>query len=311
MKNIAISVGDINGIGLEILLRSHREISKFCNPFYLVDDDILETACNILGLELPRNMHTISIKNHCKYYNNKILSPCKITKESGEYSFISFKHAIVLAGSGEVSGVVTLPIHKEAWKQAGVEFIGHTHYLSHIYGEKGIMMLGCKEMFVALFSDHIPLREVSGIIKHKEILHFLLRFKNSFNFTQALVLGVNPHAGDGGIFGDEDNAINFAITQANKILGSEVFIGAYPPDSAFTPYNRQRFHIFVAMYHDQGLIPLKALYFDESINVTLGLPILRSSVDHGTAFDIAYKNKNPNNLSYIEACKFIINNARI
>ena len=166
-------------------------------------------------------------------------------------------------------------------------------------------MLGCKEMFVALFSDHIPLKDVPSKIDFEGLSAFLERFYRSFGFDKALVLGLNPHAGDGGVLGNEEFIINEAINHTNKKLQKDVFFGAISPDVAFNKANREKYKVFVAMYHDQGLIPLKALYFEESINVTLGLPILRASVDHGVAFDIAYKNK-ASTKSYLNALDFLL-----
>lgn len=304
-------MGDVNGISLEILLKAHDEIKKIVNPVYLIDLEVLDFASKMLSFKFPNDLETFSIKKFCsqntldKIESNELITPSLVSKESGEYSFVSFEKGVDLVCRNMADSILTLPINKFAWSKAGIEFIGHTEYLSKRFGKKGIMMLGCKEMFVALFSDHIPLSEVNKGITFNALVDFLLDFKNSFTFNNALVLGLNPHAGDSGILGSEDFIINEAINFVNKRLGSEIFIGSISPDIAFSPRNRSKFNVFIAMYHDQGLIPLKALHFDKSINVTLGLPLLRASVDHGTAFDIAYKNKDPNLQSYIEAARFL------
>lgn len=311
MKKIAISVGDVNGVGLEIMLKAHNIIKEFIKPIYIVDYPILESASKMLDLAIPNDLEIYEIKDFCSKKTQEIIAkkllikPGVISKESGEYSFTSFKCAIDSTLNSKTGGVLTLPIHKLAWHMAGIEFLGHTEYLSARFGKKGIMMLGCKEMFVALFSDHIPLKSVSSTISLESVRDFLLLFYNSFKFDEALVLGLNPHAGDGGILGDEDSIINEAIKIVNEKLKRQVFFGAISPDAAFAPHNRKKFSIFIAMYHDQGLAPLKALYFDKSINVTLGLPISRASVDHGVAFDIAYKDKSANIQSYVEAARFL------
>ena len=305
-KDIAISVGDINGIGLEILLLSHSLIESRINPIYCVDCEVLDSAAKILNLKIPNDLNLISIKNNCKFYNDLKISPSLCTKESGEYSFESFKAALNLVSESRAKGIVTLPISKSAWMKAGINFLGHTDYLNSRFNKKGIMMLGEERMFVALFSNHIPLKDVPNAIEYESLLQFLLNFKSSFDFKKAAVLGLNPHCGEDGLLGSEDGIITLCIKKANEILGDDIFIGPLPPDSAFTPNNREKFSVFVAMYHDQGLIPLKALYFEKSINVTLNLPILRASVDHGVAFDIAYKkNRKLNIASYIEAINFI------
>lgn len=169
-----------------------------------------------------------------------------------------------------------------------------------------IMMLGCKKLFVALFSDHIPLKDVASKIKVESLAKFLLDFAPHISKKPCGVLGLNPHAGDFGVLGEEDFLIKEAIGKANKALGEEVFIGPLVPDVAFIG---RKYRYYVAMYHDQGLIPLKTLYFKESINVTLNLPFIRTSVDHGSAFDIAYKNK-ADSTSYLNAIKEAIFRAR-
>ncbi|RAX55170.1 4-hydroxythreonine-4-phosphate dehydrogenase PdxA [Helicobacter sp. 16-1353] len=311
MKKIAISIGDVNGIGLEIALKSHEEIKKYCEPIYFIDVEVVESALTLLKLKPPKDFHTQNIQYLCSQKIqdsiNNLINPSKLDSLSGEYSFQSFKNATIFVKEKKADALLTLPIHKKAWELANINFVGHTDFLSHYFGDKGIMMLGCKEMFVALFSDHIPLKEVPSKIKFDSLLKFFIKFANNFSFDKALVLGLNPHAGDNGVLGKEDFIINEAIIAANKALKKEIFIGTISPDIAFSPQNRARFHTFIAMYHDQGLAPLKALYFDESINVTLGLPILRTSVDHGVAFDIAYQNK-ASIKSYLNAIDFILKN---
>jgi len=165
-----------------------------------------------------------------------------------------------------------------------------------------IMMLGCPKMYVALYTEHIPLKEVAGHIKEKELTRFFIDFYRAIKPTAAVaVLGLNPHAGDEGVLGDEESVIAQAIENAHRHIGRQIFTSPLVPDVAFTPRVRKNYTYYIAMYHDQGLAPLKALYFDEGINVSLNLPILRTSVDHGTAFDIAYRNEPLNALSYINA----------
>ena len=161
-------------------------------------------------------------------------------------------------------------------------------------------MLGCPKMFVALFTEHIPLKDVASSLTYKRLKNFLLDMHKSVQREKIAVLGLNPHAGDNGVLGDEEKIIIKAIKSVNKKLGFKQFVGPVVPDVAFAPYFRDNYNYFVAMYHDQGLAPLKALHFDESVNISLNLPIIRTSVDHGTAFDIAYKCK-AKRISYINA----------
>jgi 4-hydroxythreonine-4-phosphate dehydrogenase len=257
---------------------------------------MLQQASSMLNIKIEDDFEI------CEVGENFEIKPSEISALSGKYSYDSFIKAIELAQNNIVDGVVTMPIHKEAWMLAGLKYKGHTDLLREYFKKDAIMMLGCDKMFVALFTEHIPLRDVSKHIKHKELEEFFLNLHSSLKTKKYAVLGLNPHAGDNGVLGDEEKEIKKAIESANKTLGKEVFVGPIVPDIAFSPNFRKNFKYFVAMYHDQGLAPLKALYFDESINLSLNLPILRASVDHGTAFDIAYKNK-ANTLSYINAIK--------
>lgn len=327
MKKVAISIGDINGVGLEIALFAHKTISKIIKPIYFVDLPVLKCASKILKCEIPKDFEIYEIAPFCSadlresIANNRLICPALATKESGEYSFVSFQCAVECVERGEMDALLTLPINKFAWKMAGIDYVGHTEFLrAHFAGQSAknstnlsndssknaIMMLGCEEMFVALFTDHIPLNAVPTRIEFNALREFLLSFHAHFSFESALVLGLNPHAGDGGVLGSEDKIIQNALDSANKRLGKEIYKGIVAPDSAFRAQNREKFKIFVAMYHDQGLSVLKALYADKSINVTLGIPILRASVEHGTGFDIAYKGV-ARTESYKEAVKFIAN----
>ena len=302
MKKLAISIGDINGVGLEIALKCHEEVSKICHPIYCVDEKIVQDAVKILDIPMPKNLT-------CKeLFESKLLNletkiqPSKVTKESGEYSYHSFLKAIQLCESGECDAVVTMPIHKEAWMLAGLKYKGHTDMLRDYFKQDAIMMLGCEKLYVPLFTEHIPLREVALHVKSEKLTPFLLALHKSIGDKRVAVLGLNPHAGDNGAIGDEEKEISKAILNANKEMGKELFFGPIVPDVAFAPYFRDSVQYICAMYHDQGLAPLKALYFEESINVSLNLPIIRTSVDHGTAFDIAYQNK-AHTLSYMNAIK--------
>ena len=178
--------------------------------------------------------------------------------------------------------------------------------LRDIFKTEAIMMLGCEAMYVALYTEHIPLSEVANQVNKNQLIRFFLDFYKSTKAPKVAVLGLNPHAGDNGVLGNEEQAIKAAIEAANMILGQTIYEGPFVPDIAFTPTNRAYYRYYVAMYHDQGLIPLKALYFDESVNISLNLPIVRTSVDHGTAFDIAYKNK-AKTASYVNAIKSALN----
>ncbi len=296
LKTVAISVGDLNGVGFEIALKAHNEIKKLCNPLYCINYTMAHQAASLLNTQIPNDFKMLKVSGEF------IITPGEVSALSGRYSYDSFTAALNLVKSKHVDAITTLPIHKEAWMMAGIDYVGHTDALRDLLGCEAIMMLGCEKLYVALFTEHIPLREVHQHITTKKIMDFLLRLHQSLKRTPIGVLGLNPHAGDHGVLGDEERFIEEAIKKANLLIGFNVFEGPLVPDVAFTPRSREHYNTLVAMYHDQGLAPLKALYFDEGINVSLGLPIIRTSVDHGTAFDIAYQNK-ASVLSYINAIK--------
>jgi 4-phospho-D-threonate 3-dehydrogenase / 4-phospho-D-erythronate 3-dehydrogenase len=303
-KKIAISVGDINGIGLQLILENHKKISLICNPIYCINQNLLTQASKLLNIKIPKDFNTFNTKGKFK------IKAGKVSKKSGLFSYNSFLDAINLAKDKKVDGICTMPINKESWNKANISYVGHTDMLRDIFKQDAIMMLGCEKMYVALFTEHIPLKEVIPNIKTKKITYFLLNLYKSLSLNKnekIAVLGVNPHSGDNGVLGDEEKSIKKAINKANKILNNNIFEGTIVPDIAFTPNLRKKYKYFLAMYHDQGLAPLKALYFDEGINISLNLPVIRTSVDHGTAFDIAYKkNNNLSNKSYINAIKYIL-----
>ncbi|WP_457562672.1 4-hydroxythreonine-4-phosphate dehydrogenase PdxA [Caminibacter pacificus] len=266
MQKVAISIGDLNGVGIEIALKAHEKIKKIVNPIYCINKKMLKKAAKLLNTEIPDDFETFEVEGDFE------INPGKIDEKAGKYSFDSFISAINLAKEKKVDAICTLPINKESWSKAGIKYKGHTEVLRDIFK---------KEKLIQFFSD----------------------FYRSTGFEKVGVLGLNPHAGDGGVLGDEEiKEILPAIIETNEMLNKEIFYGPLVPDIAFTAKKG----VFIAMYHDQGLAPLKALYFDESINVSLNLPILRTSVDHGTAFDIAYKGI-AKTKSYENAIKYILN----
>jgi len=311
-KKVAISIGDLNGIGIQLALENHNTISKNVIPIYCIGKDMLEQAAKKLQLNIPDDFQTI--ENIAPSFN---IEAGLISKESGTYAYASFLKAVEHAEEKKVDAICTLPIHKKAWELAGIKYKGHTDALRDLFDAEAIMMLGCPEMYVALFTEHIPLRDVPDSINEEDLTRFLLDFyKTAKPQNTVAVLGLNPHAGDGGVLGNEEVIIQKAIDSTNQKINPDYCRGEdaptysdpLVPDVAFTPNVRKNYTHYIAMYHDQGLAPLKALHFDEGINISLNLPILRTSVDHGTAFDIAYKGMKLNNLSYINAIKYIVKN---
>jgi len=301
LKKVAISIGDLNGIGIQLALQNHEGICKLIDPLYCIDKEMLSLSARKLKLAIPNNFQTI--ENIAPSFD---IEAGKVSFDSGAYAYASFLKAVELARNKEVDAICTLPIHKKAWELSGVTYKGHTDALRYFFNTEAIMMLGCDKMYVALFTEHMPLKEVASSLNETDLTRFFLDFYNTEKPTRTVgVLGLNPHAGDDGVLGDEELIIEKAIQNAHETLGKEVFSAPLVPDVAFTPKVRENYNHYIAMYHDQGLAPLKALYFDEGINVSLNLPILRTSVDHGTAFDIAYKDAKLNSLSYINAIKYI------
>jgi len=337
VKRVAISIGDLNGIGIQLALENHAAISDIVDPVYCIDDTMLGQAAKLLGMKIPGGFTTVE-----PFAEAFTIRPGEVDAASGAYSYASFVHAVGLARAGLTDAVTTLPIHKKAWELTGIGYKGHTDALRDFFDAEAIMMLGCPQMYVALYTEHIPLREVADSIEEAKLTRFLVDFyRTAGPRTPVAVLGLNPHAGDDGVLGDEERIIEAAIRNANQTINhppstihhqpstinhrpsttyhptsniqhptSNInhppFTGPLVPDVAFTPNVREHYTHYVAMYHDQGLAPLKALHFDEGINVSLNLPILRTSVDHGTAFDIAYKGETLNSLSYINAVKYVV-----
>ena len=310
-KRVAISIGDLNGIGIQLALENHQAISQTITPLYCIDDSMLAQASQKLQFSIPDDFQTVSPDADTFEIMAGIVS-----KESGAYAYASFEKAVQMSKSHEVDAICTLLIHKKAWELANIHYKGHTDALRDFFDAEAIMMLGCKEMYVALFTEHIPLKEVASSINEKDLTRFLVDFyKTAKPSNTVAVLGLNPHAGDDGVLGNEERIIALAIENATHILHTQdpdlstkentLFTKPLVPDVAFTPNTRRQYTHFVAMYHDQGLAPLKALYFDEGINVSLNLPIVRTSVDHGTAFDISYKNISLNAQSYLNAINYI------
>jgi 4-hydroxythreonine-4-phosphate dehydrogenase len=297
LKKIAISIGDINGVGIQLAIQNHKRVKKLCEPIYCIDKDILKEASKKLNIKIPSDFKTSG------KYNSVKINPGKVLGCSGLFSYSSFMRAIQLVEVNKADAICTLPISKESWEKAGINYVGHTDALRDIFKQNAIMMLGCDEMFVALYTEHLPLKKVHKKIKYKKLVKFFVDFYNCIDYKEPIgVLGLNPHSGDNGVLGDEEKIIKRAIKKASKITNNRFDL--LVPDIAFTPHIRKKYKYFIAMYHDQGLAPLKALYFDKSINVSLNLPIIRTSVDHGTAFDIAYKKDNSlSSKSYINAIK--------
>ena len=173
LPKIAISIGDLNGVGIEIALRAHNKIKKLCNPIYCINKSMLQQSAALLDIQVPNDFLIHSVNGKFK------IKPGKITKKAGQYSFDLFLDAVNLAKEKKADAIVTLPIHKEAWSKAGIHYVGHTDALRDIFKKDAIMMLGCNKMFVALYTEHIPLKDVPKQIKTKKLTEFLIDFYSS------------------------------------------------------------------------------------------------------------------------------------
>jgi 4-hydroxythreonine-4-phosphate dehydrogenase len=293
LPRIAITTGDPAGIGPELCLRLLKEpaVRAVCDPLVVGDLALLNRVARQLGWLLPDP----GLVHDLKAIEADAVAPGKVSSACGNAAYRYVTFAIDEALSGRVDAIATGPINKEALNAAGVSFPGHTEILAdRTKTPRACMMLTSDAITCALVTVHVGYREVPGLLTRELV-------RETIEFTAAamerlrgrkprlLVCGLNPHAGERGLFGagEEEKIIAPAVEDA-RAKGIDVN-GPLPPDTAFLPKYRTATDAYVCMYHDQGLIPLKALAFEEAVNVTLGLPIVRTSVDHGTAFDIAWK----------------------
>jgi len=307
---IGITLGDPCGISPEILVKSYNKLPERTYIIYGSEEPI-KKAFEITGIKIPYRI----IKNPEKadkkgFYLIPVLDkefvPGKPDALSGKASALYLEKAVDHILAKKIDAIVTLPVSKKHIMASGFKFAGHTDYLAYRSGVKNyIMMLMCKKMKVALATTHIPVKDISKKLKKIDIkemirlLHKEMKKKFMIKNPKIAVLGLNPHAGDGGNIGKEEIEI---IQPAVELLRKEGISLTDPlsPDTAFL--DPSKYDVYFAMYHDQGLIPLKMLCFKKAVNITLGLPFIRTSPDHGTGFDIAGKGMaDPS--SFIEAVK--------
>ena len=266
---IAITVGDPAGIGPEIAVKA------------AADPRVLEVCTPILyGPHDPAALAAFSIG--------------QLSVEAGRAAYEAIAQAVEDARLGRVEAIATAPINKEAWALAGIPWRGHTDLLAALTNTpRAAMMFFAEELRVVLATVHVALKDVPALLSRELIDHIIdltAREMPRFGYTRPrlALAGLNPHAGEHGVIGDEDEAVLRPAVDAAKQRGIEIS-GPWPGDTVFARAARGEFDVVIACYHDQGLIPVKLLAFGKAVNVTLGLPIVRTSVDHGTAFDIAGK----------------------
>jgi 4-hydroxythreonine-4-phosphate dehydrogenase (EC 1.1.1.262) len=315
LVKLAISLGDPSGINSEILLKALNKLPKR-NISYVIygSKKALEKAKKLTSIDLNiKEIKSISdvVKSGIYLINLYDLDVefGNPSKETGKASVIYLENAVKDVLGKKADALITLPISKQWIMESGFPYAGHTDYLAQVSGAKEYaMVLMCKKLKVALITTHIPLKDVpSQISKEKIISKVRLinrEFKEKFGISKPkiAILGLNPHASDNGNIGNEELNIILPAVKTLREDGIEI-TDPLSPDTAFNRY--KDFDIYVAMYHDQGLIPLKLLCFRKAINITLGLPFIRTSPDHGTGYDIAGKNiADPS--STIEAIKLAI-----
>lgn len=289
---VAISMGDPAGIGPELALRAVRDprVTSVCRPIIYGSRALLARIAVRVNVPLAEAIHEASPAD----FVADTVQPSLISAMHGRASAAWVDAAIRDCQSGTVAAMCTGPIHKQAWHAAGIPFPGHTEMLADRCGVSGgeAMLMYHDDLAVALVSVHQSIIQAAASLNTQRMVRItrqtaaivqILRGKQ----PKIAMLGFNPHAGEGGLFGDEERFIVPAVVEL-KAAGFDID-GPLPPDTAFTPFARRRYDAWICQYHDQGLIPFKALCFDSGVNVTLGLPIIRTSVDHGTAYDQAWK----------------------
>lgn len=307
---LAITMGDPAGVGPEICLKAlhSQKVNQVCRPVIFGDADVLKAAAeatdqnfdfHVLTLDAFENLEPNQIEAPTLIDFSNIdredFQPSEISAKTGQASFEYIVKAIESANKGQIQGIVTAPINKYALSLAGINFPGHTEILEKFTESEDVcMLLTSEKISCALVTTHIGLHEVAGALTEEKILKVIELTDKAMGEILGQrpkigVLGLNPHCGESGLFGlnEESRIIEPAIKKAEQ-TGMNVE-GPLAPDTAFVSSHLDTYDAFVCMYHDQGLIPLKMLAFDSAVNVTLGLPIIRTSVDHGTALDIAWK----------------------
>lgn len=304
---IGISIGDINGIGPEVIMKALKDprILLDCTPiiygsgkvfsFYkkmFNDNDFNYQSIKSADEAIIRKVNVVNVWN-----DEVTIEPGQVSETGGKCAFLSLEQATQDLGSGKIDVLVTAPISKDAMNRSGFKFPGHTEYLADLAGEaEALMVMVSSSLRVALVTSHIALKDVSETITREKVLAKIKMFENSLKKDFGIVrpriavLGLNPHAGENGKMGTEEQEIIAPAINAARNEDILAF-GPYPADGFFGSAARSQFDGVLAMYHDQGLSAFKALAFEEGVNYTAGLPIVRTSPDHGTAFDIAGQDK--------------------
>jgi 4-hydroxythreonine-4-phosphate dehydrogenase len=304
---IGISCGDLNGIGIELIIKtfSDNRILELCTPVIFASNKVINFYRKSVpevnfNYQIIKDFSRINLKqvNLFNCWEEEVpVNPGQLNDTGGKYAVLSLQTAVAALKQKHIDGLVTAPIHKKNIQSAEFSFTGHTPYLKNIFGVNDVAMMLCAGDFrVALVTEHVPVGEIAKHITKEKIISKLNIINQSLqkdfgiDKPRIAVLGLNPHAGDEGLIGNEEETIiKPAIKEAKN--NNMMVIGPYSADAFFARHSFDRFDAVLAMYHDQGLIPFKALAPGEGVNFTAGLPAVRTSPDHGVAFDIAGKNK--------------------
>jgi 4-hydroxythreonine-4-phosphate dehydrogenase len=304
---VGISQGDINGIGMEVIIKSFLDPAIFdiCTPVLFSSQKTVSYHRKLLNID-DFNFHLLRAgeepntkkANLVSCYEEDVqIEPGKSTPMGGKYSVQSLEAACDALEKGEVDVLVTAPIDKHNVQGEHFNFPGHTEYLQKRFGNPGSLMLLVSDLLkVGVVTGHIPLTEVAMAVTTEKIIEKLVQLNDTLlrdfgiRKPKIAVLGLNPHAGDQGTIGKEDmEVIRPAVEKACEM--NIMAWGPYPADGFFGNASYKKYDAVLSMYHDQGLIPFKTIAFESGVNFTAGLKIIRTSPDHGTAFDIAGKNE--------------------
>ncbi|MGX5202858.1 4-hydroxythreonine-4-phosphate dehydrogenase PdxA [Aliikangiella sp. IMCC44632] len=312
IPRLAITLGEPAGIGPELVVKI-AQLSFSAELTVIGDAEVLIATAKQLGLPLAltaqtwQDNYSVHTPGHLKLIEVKC--PVKpIAGELNSQNAAATLRTLTLASElglqGQVDAIVTAPVHKAVLNQVDRAFLGHTEFFAqHAQVEKVVMMLATNQLRVTLATTHIPLSQVPSHITRESLTESLEVICTAFegfgiDKVRIAVCGLNPHAGEDGLLGNEDIEVITPVIKDFQSKGKSVF-GPFPADTLFTPSKRAAFDVFLAMYHDQGLPVIKASGFGECANITLGLPYIRTSVDHGTALDIAAKYQaNADSLAY-------------
>jgi len=304
---IGISVGDLNGVGPEVIIKtfSDTRMMEQCTPVIFASTRLMNTVRKDI-LEMPFTFTTIKdfaqldirAANVFACWEDEVsLQPGVLTDTGGKYAVRSLMVAAQCLKDGQIDALVTAPIHKSNTRLPDFPYTGHTPFLKEFFGAKdALMLLVSHELRVALVTEHVAIEKVAGLISKELILSKIGLLRESLikdfgiSKPRIAVLGLNPHAGDEGYIGKEEVDIIRPLVEQLQTSGQLVY-GPFSADAFFARRSYTQFDAVLAMYHDQGLIPFKTLAGGEGVNFTAGLPVVRTSPDHGTAFDIAGKDQ--------------------